>query len=267
MKVTTVQYLFRALSSWKSFEIKVDQCVEIAAQNKAELLLFPEYLSSELHFLFLHETLEAQLEKLQEFLPKFLDLFKRLAKEHGLYICAGTFPTKVGSKFRNRSYFFAPSGAIDFQDKLHLTPDEQLSGILEAGDEIKVFSTPKAKVAIAICYDCEFPTICRKQVESGAELLLVPSFTETEAAFYRVHICSRARAIENQCFVMIATTLGASPWGEEIDTSFGSCGIFCPADKGFPSNGILNKGSDKEQLEFCHADLNFDLLQKLNKVK
>lgn len=266
MKVTTIQYLFRAVSSWKGFELKVDQSVEIAAQNKTKLVLFPEYLSSELFFLFLHEKLESQLEKLQEFFPKFLELFQKLAKDHQLYICAGTFPTKVGDKFRNRSYVFSPSGHVDFQDKLQLSQEERHSGLFEPGDAIKVFATPQVTLAIAISYDSEFSPVCRKQVESGAELLLVPSFSKTAGIYNQVEISCKARALENGCFVMTAATQGASPWGGKIDTSFGSCGIFSPTGGTFPANGIIATGSGKEKLELCHADLNFEELRSVRKT-
>ncbi|HSX03452.1 MAG TPA: carbon-nitrogen hydrolase family protein [Rhabdochlamydiaceae bacterium] len=266
MMVTTVQYLLESLSSWKSFETKIEQCVKTAADKESALILFPEYLAMELVTLFPPTDIAQQFEKLQTFLPQFLDFFKRLAKKYELSICTGTFPVKEAAKFRNRAFLIAPSGSIDFQDKLQLTQAERQNSVIERGNEIKVFRLPEALIGISICYDSEFPPICRKQVEAGAELILVPSCTISEAGFYRVHISSRARAIENQCYVITSTTLGPMSWGNEADQTVGSCGIFCPADVGFPTDGILCKGCEKPLQDFCHEALNFDLLKNVRKA-
>lgn len=263
MIASTVQYLFTSLSSWKDFEKKIQNNVEIAHQKDSDLLLFPEYFSLELCSLFPSGSLAAQFDELQKYLPPFLELFKKLAAKYQIYLCAGTFPTKVGAKYRNRSYLFTPSGKMGYQDKLQLTQYEQKCSFIESGDTIKVFQTKDAVIGIAVCYDSEFPPICRNQIEAAAELLLVPSCTDSEAGFYRVHISSRARAIENQCFVLTATTLGAAPWSEAVDLNVGSCGIFSPVDLGFPSDGILSKGEDKDKHEICHAELNFSALKNV----
>lgn len=265
MKVSTVQYLCETLSSWEQFEKKVEKCVKIAHEKGSDLLLFPEYLSLELLTLFPLSDLKSQFQKLQQFLPQFLDLFKNCAKKYQIYLCAGTFPVASGNKFRNRSFIIAPNGNFDFQDKLQFTQSERLGSVLETGDEIKLLRTSHALIGISICYDSEFPSICRKQIEAGAQLILVPSCTISEAGFYRVHISSRARAIENQCFVMTSTLIGPSIWGEEVDAAVGNCGIFCPADVGFPSSGILCQGSEKLCLDLCHTALNFEHLTAVRK--
>lgn len=266
MKVSAVQYLCEPLSSWEDFEKKVEKCVKTANEKESTLLLFPEYLSLELLTLFPISGIEKQFQKLQNYLPQFLDLFKKLAKKYQMYLCAGTYPVKSGAKFRNRSFIISPAGTINFQDKLQLTQSERLDPIIEPGDEIKLFRTPEALIGISVCYDSEFPPICRKQVEAGAQLIIVPSCTISEAGFYRVHISSRARAIENQCYVMTSTIVGPTPWGEEVDETVGACGIFCPADVGFPSDGIICSGCDKPLHDFCHATLNFDLLKNVRKA-
>ena len=80
-----------------------------------------------------------------------------------------------------------------------MTRFENEQWLISAGDEIRVFDTDFGKIAINICYDSEFPLIARQQVEAGADLILVPSCTDTQAGFHRVRLGCQARALENQC--------------------------------------------------------------------
>src|SRR5262249_28423007 len=69
------------------------------------------------------------------------------------------------------------------------------------------------KLGLSICYDLRFPELYRRQVRAGAELLLVPSaFTFTTGSAHWEVLC-RARAIENQCYLMAANQSGTSPHG------------------------------------------------------
>jgi predicted amidohydrolase len=57
--------------------------------------------------------------------------------------------------------------------------------------------------------------------------------------FNRVQISARARAVENQCFVAVAPTVGDAPWLACLDANRGQAGVFGPADRGFPADGII----------------------------
>src|SRR5699024_6182400 len=106
-------------------------------------------------------------------------LFGSLASNHRIHIIAGTFPVRqVDNSYRNRSYCFHPDGRLEYQDKLQMTRFETEQWRIEAGDTITLFETPFGKVGVSVCYDSEFPLIARRQVEEGADLILVPSCTD-----------------------------------------------------------------------------------------
>ena len=84
--------------------------------------------------------------------------------------------------------------------------------------------------------------LARKQVEAGANLILVPSCTDAMAGYHRVKIGCQARALENQCYVVQATLVGEAPWSEAVDVNIGAAGVYTPVDRGFPDNGILVEG-------------------------
>lgn len=119
-KIATAQYDISFLETWPAFEAKIRRWVKQAAENQADILLFPEYACMELASLFpkeVYSCLSAQLGALQNLLPDYLELFKSLASEHRVYIQAGTFPVKHHSgEYRNHAYFFTPQGDYDYQE-------------------------------------------------------------------------------------------------------------------------------------------------------
>ena len=123
-----------------------------------------------------------------------------------------------------------------------MTRFENEQWFIKGGKELKCFDTEYGKIAINICYDSEFPLLARRQVEVGANLILVPSCTDTLAGYHRVKIGCQARALENQCYVAQACLVGNAPWSEAVDVNIGAAGIYTPVDRGFPDNGILVAG-------------------------
>ncbi|MGZ8162439.1 MAG: carbon-nitrogen hydrolase family protein [Methylobacter sp.] len=246
VKIATAQYDISFLKLWQHYQRKIESWVSEAAKRDAGILLFPEYASMELASLFskeVYSSLSQQLAAMQSLLDDYTDLFRTLAQKYNCYIQAGTFPVKIDSGFyRNRAYLFMPDGRVDYQDKLMMTRFENEQWLIQSGKELKCFDTEYGKIAINICYDSEFPMLARKQVEAGANLILVPSCTDTLAGYHRVKIGCQARALENQCYVVQSPIVGIAPWSEAVDVSIGAAAIYTPVDRGFPDNGILAIG-------------------------
>uniref|UniRef100_A6W013 Nitrilase/cyanide hydratase and apolipoprotein N-acyltransferase n=1 Tax=Marinomonas sp. (strain MWYL1) TaxID=400668 RepID=A6W013_MARMS len=249
-KLATAQYDIGFFSQWEEFAEKLERWVTNAAQQDARLLVFPEYGSMELASLFgeaVYSDLQQQLHAMQTLLPKWYDLHAELAKRHNLFILASSFPTQQNDgRFLNRANLFGPSGLIDFQDKLMMTRFENEQWHISGGEQIKVIDTELGRIGIHICYDSEFPMIANRQVAAGADLLLVPSCTDTQAGFHRVRIGCQARALENQCYVVQSPTIGNAPWSEAVDVNTGRASVYTPVDYGFPDNGILVEGKDNQ---------------------
>ena len=259
-KLAAAQYDIGFFNRWEEFADKLESWVSQAAQQDAKLLVFPEYGSMELASLFgekVYKDLNLQLHEMQSILPQFHDLHTELAKRHDVMILASSFPTiQNNGTFLNRANLFDPSGLIGFQDKLTMTRFENEQWHITGGDQIKVIDTDLVRVGVHICYDSEFPMIANQQVAAGADLLLVPSCTDTEAGFHRVRIGCQARALENQCYVVQSPTVGHAPWSEAVDINTGRASIYTPVDYGFPNNGILAQGdTDDAGWIFATVDL------------
>jgi predicted amidohydrolase len=145
--------------------------------------------------------------------------------------------------FRNRIRLHAPSGNTGVSEKLQMTRFERDEWGIAAGTEQRVFDTELGMIGVAICYDVEFPLLVRRQVEAGAEIILVPSCTDTLAGYHRVALSCRARALENQCFVVQAPTVGGAAWSIAVDQNWGAAAIYGPVDRGFASDGVVVQGA------------------------
>lgn len=248
-RLATAQYDIAFHSDWGAYATKIESWFARAAAQGAQLLVFPEYFSLELASLFgadVYGSLSRQLDSLQELLPAFIVLFAELSIRHAMTVVAGTFPVRAGRVFHNRSFLFRPDGTHDFQDKLVMTRFERERWFIDGGDEIRVFSTAFGIIGINICYDSEFPSIARRQVEAGADLIVVPSCTDTRAGYHRVRIGAQARALENQCYVVHASTVGDAGWSEAVDINVGAAAVYTPVDYGYPDDGVLICGTLNE---------------------
>ena len=266
VKIAAAQYDISFLETWENYQKKSEFWVRDAAEQGAKILLFPEYNTMELASLFskaVYSSLNEQLGALQTVHKMFLNLFQSLSQQYQCLIQAGSFPVQISEGvYHNRAYLFMPNGEIDFQDKMMMTRFENEQWLINAGEELKTFDTEFGRIAINICYDSEFPLLARQQVEMGANLILVPSCTDTVAGFHRVKIGCQARALENQCYVVQAALVGDAPWSPAVDVNIGAAGIYTPVDYGFPDNGILASGEfNKSQWVF--ADIDLELCEKV----
>lgn len=266
IRVAVAQYDIGFFNQWSDPVDKLTSRVAEAASEGARLLVFPEYGSMELASLFgqaIYSDLHQQLHSMQEVLSAWQDLHWQLARQHDVTIVCASYPVSHPSGvFRNRAFVYAPDGLLGFQDKLIMTRFENEKWFIHAGDEIKVIDTDLGKLGINICYDSEFPLIARQQVEAGANIIIVPSCTDTVAGFHRVRIGCQARALENQCYVLHSPTVGVAPWSEAVDVNHGLASIYTPVDYGFPANGILVEATQQEP-QWVYANLDLSLIEQV----
>jgi predicted amidohydrolase len=200
--------------------------------------------------------LTASLDAVSALLPRVDALHAGLAHKHGLHILAASAPRRDGDGHaRNAARLFAPSGAWATQDKLVMTRFEREEWDISAGTALRLFDTELGKIGVTICYDAEFPLIARALVEAGAEILLVPSCTETLHGYWRVRIGAQARALEGQCFTVQSPTVGAAQWSPAVDVNRGAAGVFGPPDRGMPQDGVIALGQvDAPQWVYAEID-------------
>jgi predicted amidohydrolase len=163
------------------------------------------------------------------------------AATHQILLAGGTFPERIADDPRvfNTSTLFAPNGELlAVYRKIHLfdidLPGASLreSSRVAPGKDLVVAKTDDCTLGLSVCYDVRFPELYRQLVEHGAQVLLVPSAFTVPTGRDHWEVLLRARAIENQCFVVAAAQWGAhnparhsygrsmviDPWGTVLCT-------------------------------------------------
>lgn len=263
LRVAACEYPVELLDSLEAWQAKLRRLCTSAVSHGASLLVFPEYAAVELTALLPPEVradLPGSLRALQPLREEFLAMHRALAMELNVTILAGSFPWKVDGRFLNRAWLCTPDGVTRHQDKVMMTRFERESWGISGGEALEVFDIPGACVGVLVCYDSEFPLLARRLCEKGAQVLLVPGCTDTEAGFHRVEISCRARALEQQCFVVQAPMAGTADWSPALDVNTGRAGVFTPVDRGFPDDGILAQGAPPETAPWLIADLSLSRL-------
>lgn len=244
LKVAAAQYPIDAPATFEAWAAKVSSCVTKGVATGARLLVFPEYGAIELAATCGEKTrgdLALTLAGVADLADRAAEVWRDLAKAHGVYILAPSGPERRGEAFVNAARLLGPGGGVGVQEKLIMTPFERDWGI-RAGSGQRVFDTGIGKIAIAICYDSEFPLLVRALTEAGAEILLVPSCTEHPSGYNRVRTAALARALESQIAAVMSPTVGDATWSPVVDRNCGAAGVFVPADVSLSLSGIIAEG-------------------------
>ena len=134
---------------------------------------------------------------------------REAAKKIGAYLHTGSFVEEISGKYYNSSYLISPGGEVlGNYLKIHLFGyNSKEIQLLTPGDAIVMVDTPLGKIGLATCYDLRFPELFRKMVEQGAEILLVCSAWPYPRLEHWLML-NRVRALENQCFLISANSVG-----------------------------------------------------------
>jgi predicted amidohydrolase len=266
VRIAAAQYPIEELASFAAFETKLGAWVSEAAGAGAGLLVFPEYAALELAALAgrgVSGDPRGALEAVQSYLPAYEAAYAAQAKQHGVYILAGSAPVRLADgAYVNRAWLFAPSGASAWQQKCVMTRFEAEEWGISPSEGLTVFDTAVGKLGVAICYDSEFPLIGRALAEAGAEILLAPSCTETVAGYHRVRVSCAARALENQIFAVQSPTVGDAPWLAGLEANAGAAGVFAPPESRFCADGVIAQGTLNAP-QWVYADLDLEALARI----
>jgi predicted amidohydrolase len=108
----------------------------------------------------------------------------------------------------------------------------------------------------------EFPELPRILAEQEMDILFVPFSTDTKNAYLRVRHCAQARAIENECYVVISGSVGNLPDVENMDIQYAQSAVFTPSDFAFSHDAIAAEATPNTEMTLV-VDLDLDLLKQL----
>lgn len=197
----------------ENFEV-AEKLVREAASRGAQFVALPELWSC-------HGLDSAYRENAEPIPGPTTDFLGGLARELGVYVLGGSIlEGEPGSeRLSNTSTFFTPDGEMSaVYRKIHLfdvkAPDREYleSKHIEAGSEAVVAKAGAATVGLSVCYDVRFPELYRMLALRGAEIFTVPAAFTLQTGKDHWEILLRARAVENQCFVV-----APAQWGQKAD--------------------------------------------------
>ncbi|WNO07816.1 bifunctional GNAT family N-acetyltransferase/carbon-nitrogen hydrolase family protein [Teredinibacter sp. KSP-S5-2] len=261
-RVGCVQWQMRPLHSVQELIQQVEFFIDALSDYQCDLALLPEFFNAPLMGVTAHDTSLDAIKALAEYSTEIVEEISRLAVCYNINIIAGSVPVIEDGQLYNVSYFCRRNGTIESQYKIHPTPHEKRAWIMQGGDSLNVFETDFGKIGILICYDVEFPELARLQSEKGMQLLFIPFWTDTKNAYLRVRCCAQARAIENECYVVIAGSVGNLPKVDGADIQYAQSAVFSPSDFSFPHDAIMAETTPNTEMTLI-VDLDLEKLDKL----
>jgi predicted amidohydrolase/GNAT superfamily N-acetyltransferase len=263
VRLGLIQWQMRLYKDLEELMQQAEYFVDAVSAYRSDFALFPEFFNAPLMAENNHLSEPEAIRQLAKHTPEIVRKFSELAISYNINIITGSMPELVGDLLYNVGYLCKRDGTTERYEKLHVTPDEAKVWGMQGGNELKTFDTDCGKIGILICYDSEFPELSRILAEEGMDILFIPFLTDTQNGYSRVRHCAQARAIENECYVAIAGSVGNLPKVHNMDIQFAQSMVFTPCDFAFPANGIKAEATTNTEMILI-ADVDIDLLRELN---
>ncbi|MDC6351589.1 bifunctional GNAT family N-acetyltransferase/carbon-nitrogen hydrolase family protein [Zeaxanthinibacter sp. PT1] len=263
VRIGLIQWQMRPYKKLEDLLEQAEYFIDAVAGYRSDFALFPEFFNAPLMAENNHLAEPDAIRELAKYTEEIVQKFSELSISYNINIISGSMPEIKDEMLYNVGYLCKRDGTVERYEKIHVTPDEAKVWGMQGGQELKVFDTDCGKIGILICYDAEFPELSRLLADDGMDILFVPFLTDTQNGYSRVRNCARARAIENECYVAIAGSVGNLPNVHNMDIQFAQSMVFTPCDFAFPSNGIKAEATPNTEMTLI-ADVDIDLLRELN---
>lgn len=229
---------------------KVDRLIDEAVERGADFVTMPEmwtYISDNVHIAGNDEPVPGPVT----------DFLCAKAKEKKIWIHGGSMYRTIpgDTKFYNSTIVYSPEGKIVAEyNKIHLYDVDIAGGVscresdtIKAGERIVDFDTEYCKMGLAICYDIRFPEIYRLLALRGAKVIFNPAEFTLFTGKDHWEALIRARAIENECYMICPDQIGKKPTLQTYGRSL-------VVD---PWGNTIAKASDKEGVTIAEIDIDY----------
>ncbi len=263
IRLGLIQWQMRLYKDLEELMQQAEYFIDAVSAYRSDFALFPEFFNAPLMADNNHLSESEAIRELAKFTPEVVQRFSELAISYNINVITGSFPEIKDNLLYNVGYLCKRDGSTERYEKLHVTPDEAKVWGMQGGTGLKTFDTDCGRIGVLICYDSEFPELSRILADEGMDILFIPFLTDTQNGYSRVRHCAQARAIENECYVAIAGSVGNLPKVHNMDIQFAQSMVFTPCDFSFPANGIKAEATTNTEMILI-ADVDIDLLRELN---
>jgi len=263
VRLGLIQWQMRLYKDFEELMEQAEYFIDAVSDYRADFALFPEFFNAPLMAEKNSLSGSQAIRELAKHTDAIVKRFSEFAITYNINIISGSMPELRGDLLYNVGHLCRRDGTVERYEKIHVTPDETKVWGMQGGSEIKTFDTDCGKIGVLICYDSEFPELSRLLADDGMDILFVPFLTDTQNGYSRVRLCAQARAIENECYVAIAGSVGNLPKVNNMDIQYAQSAVFTPCDFSFPANGIKAEATPNTEMILI-ADVDIDLLRELN---
>lgn len=235
---------------------KAGMFIDSAAKSGADVVVLPEMFNCCGHT-------KVMVENAEEIPGDTINVLSDKARKLGIYIVCGSIFEKVdNNRVYNTSVIVGRNGEVvakyskihlfdvDIQEKIRYKESENVV----AGKKVVTADMGNVNVGMSICYDLRFCELYRSLSLNGAKIIFIPSAFTAATGEYHWEPLVKARAIENQTFVVAANQIGTSP---NNITCYGNSMVVDPWGR------VLAKAEDNENVILAEIDL--DLLEEVRK--
>lgn len=258
-----VQWQMRRADKLEDLLEQIEFFVDAVSSLEASFVLFPEFINAPLMMQFNNLPEAEAIRKLAEFTEPLMKKFCEFAVSYNTNIITGSMPYVEDRMLFSICYLCRRDGSYESFRKIHISPGEVKHWGMVGGDELKSFETDCGRIGILISDDIEYPELSRLYAEQGVSILFVPFSSSTPNDFQRIKCCAQARAIENECYVAIAGSVGNLPKVSNMDTQFAQSAVFSPSDFAFPIDSTISEASPNTEMTLV-ADVDLSLLRELH---
>ncbi|PTX62007.1 putative amidohydrolase [Kordia periserrulae] len=263
VRLGLIQWQMRPYKDMEELMQQAEFFIDAVAGYRSDFALFPEFFNAPLMATNNHMSTPDAIRELAKHTEEIVEKFSAFSISYNINIISGSMPEIRDGVLYNVGYLCKRDGSVERYEKLHVTPDEAKVWGMQGGNSLQTFDTDCGKIGVLICYDSEFPELSRLLADEGMDILFVPFLTDTQNGYSRVRNCAQARAIENECYVAIAGSVGNLPKVQNMDIQFAQSMVFTPCDFSFPTNGIKAEATPNTEMILI-ADVDIDLLRELN---
>lgn len=263
VRLGLVQWKMRNYAGIDGLFEHLDFFLQVVSGYGSDFAVFPELFNAPLMAMYDDQNEAEAIRSLAEHTIPIRDYMVKAAMKYNVNIVTGSMPMVEGGILYNMGFLCRRDGSWERYEKVHVTPNEKSAWGIHGGRQVRVFDTDCGKVGVVICYDCEFPELVRLLALQGMQLLFIPFLTDTQNAFSRVRLCAMARAIENECFVAIAGSVGNLPKVKNMDIQYAQSAVFTPCDFAFPASGIKGEATANTEMVLV-VDVDLSLLKDLH---
>jgi len=228
---------------------KAELWIAEAARRGSDVICFPEMWTTGFNWL--------SNDRMAALHDKIVERVANMAKAYGIWINGSMLALNEAGKVSNTSFLFNARGEqAGAYRKTHLFSLLHEDAHMAPGDRLTVVDTPWGRVGLAICYDIRFPELFRTYALKGVEIVFCPmAFPYPRLDHWKILV--RARAIENQLFMVGINQVGSEDFGADgIVTYFGSSGIIDPWGR-----TVIEAGETDEML--LTATVNLDQVREI----